>query len=290
MRVLPAQAQAGCADTNRTTMKALISALSIGVLISVSASNLVAAGLSISPQVITNDGNGAITLIITGLPVGQTVTIERYIDYNANGIVDAATESLVQSFSVSDGRVSLVAGVRNTSMPGDDDGVTNGQIQVNLPFPGVNSTLDRIAAQYLYRVSDPLGSFSPVTNALNIVQRSFNQGVTGRVFDSSGQPIPNGPVVYMPPSQSGGGGTVSDANGYFTVYLPPGDFYVMPVKSGFVVDQNTAPLTVVSNAFITNNCTNVTAIRTVSGRLTDSASGVGLAGLFVQGDTQNGLF
>jgi hypothetical protein len=175
-------------------------------------------------------------------------------------------------------------------MPGDDDGVTNGQIQVNLPFPGVNSTLDRIAAQYLYRVSDPLGSFSPVTNALNIVQRSFGQGVTGRVFDSSGQPVANGPVVYMPPSQSGGGGTVSDGNGYFTLYLPPGDYYVMPVKPGFIVDQNMAAVTVVSNAFTTNNCTNVTAIRTVSGRLTDSASGVGLAGLFVQGDTQNGLF
>src|SRR3954463_11479668 len=100
MRVLATSGGARCADINSTTMKTLMSALCTGLLVSTSVSNIVAASLTISPQVVTNDWNGTITLTISGLPGGQTVTIERYIDYNANGIIDAGTESLVQSFSV----------------------------------------------------------------------------------------------------------------------------------------------------------------------------------------------
>jgi len=265
-------------------------ALCIATVLSCSANHILGAGLTISPSVVTNDGFGQITLAISGLSVGQTVIVDKYIDYNGNGVIDPASESLVQSFSVSDGRLPFIGGVRNSSVPGDDDGLTNGQIQVNLAFPGPNSTLDRIAAQYLFRLSDPLGIFSPVTNSMTVVQKTYAQGVTGRVFDLAGQPIGNGPVVYIPPSQSGGGGTVSDADGNFTLYVPAGDYFVMPVKPGFIVDQNMAPLTVVSNTFVTKNCTNISGSRTLAGRLSDSASGTGLAGLFVQGETMNGLF
>src|SRR5580765_3570132 len=112
------------------------------------------ASLNVAPSSITNDFLGTIVLSITGLTVGETVVVEQYMDANGNGLIDTGWESMVRSFTVTDGRVLSIGGVRNVNVPGDEDGSTNGQIRVDLVYPGANETLSRIAANYLFRVYD----------------------------------------------------------------------------------------------------------------------------------------
>jgi hypothetical protein len=86
-----------------------------------------AVSFNISPSTITNDYLGAITFTVTGITPGQTVVVEKYADLNGNGSVDA-DEPLMDRFTVTDGHVPLIAGVRNLNLPGDDDGAENGDI------------------------------------------------------------------------------------------------------------------------------------------------------------------
>ena len=102
-----------------------------------------AVGLTVSPANITNDYVGKVTLTMTGLSAGQTVLVERFSDVNGNGVVDAATDRVARSFTVTDGQLPIIGGVRNLNVPGDDDGVVNGQIRVDLDSPGI----DIISAQ-----------------------------------------------------------------------------------------------------------------------------------------------
>src|SRR3989442_8524001 len=86
-----------------------------------------AATISISPASISNSFSGNLTIQIGGLTNGETVLVERFLDLNTNGIIDAA-EPLVQSFKLTDGQVSSIGGVRNGNIPGDNDLGTNSQI------------------------------------------------------------------------------------------------------------------------------------------------------------------
>src|SRR5438105_4805758 len=73
-------------------------------------------GLTITPSLITNDFIGALSLSVTGLTAGKTITVEIYADVNTNGIIDSADIGL-RSFQLTDGQVPLVAGVRNLNVP-----------------------------------------------------------------------------------------------------------------------------------------------------------------------------
>src|ERR1700722_19471451 len=114
------------------------------------------AGLSItvSPTEITNNYVGRILLSISNLSsAGVTVRVDRFLDVNSNGVVDA-NEWAGQSFFVTDGHEPLIGGVRNSNVPGDDDGLTNLTIQSHVAYPGADLTLEHIAGQYIYRVTD----------------------------------------------------------------------------------------------------------------------------------------
>src|SRR5712671_5426779 len=91
--------------------------------------------LTISPATVTNDYAGKIVLGISGLTTGKQVLVEKYADLNNNGTLEPGTDWLVQSFRVTDGSVSSIGGVRNINVPGDDDGLTNGTINVGLEYP-----------------------------------------------------------------------------------------------------------------------------------------------------------
>src|ERR1043166_5866617 len=157
---------------------------------------------SLSPSVVTNDVATQINLNISGLAVGTTVRFEKYMDLNTNGVIDSS-DLMVQAFPVTDGQAVRIGGVRNSSVPADEDSVADGQLHVLLNYPAVSPTLERIAGQYLFRLVDPLGGFSPVTNSFTVVQKTYAQGVTGRVYNISGQPLANCVVVYL--VENGGG-------------------------------------------------------------------------------------
>src|SRR2546425_12601350 len=76
-----------------------------------------AAGLSVTPANITNDYVGKVTLTMTGLSAGQTVLVERFTDVNGNGVVDAATDAVLRSFTVTDGQLAIIGGGRRLHDP-----------------------------------------------------------------------------------------------------------------------------------------------------------------------------
>src|SRR6185369_11076343 len=139
-----------------------------------------AVGIAINPAVITNDFLGKISITVTGLTSGKTIRIEKFADYNTNGSISAVESSnLWRSFLVTDGQMPLLGGCTNLNVAGDDDGGTNGQIRTDLHYPGPDATIDRFAGKYLFRVTDPQGTFAPITNSFEVKQKVQAQGATG---------------------------------------------------------------------------------------------------------------
>jgi hypothetical protein len=211
--------------------------------------------LNITPPSITNDYVGKIVLTISNITSGQKVIVQKYLDVNGNGIIDGQ-DSLVQSFGVTDGKVPLIGGVRNISVPGDEDGATNGQVRVELNYPRLNQTLDHIAGHYLFQVVDPNGVFSPIVAPFSIMQKAYPQGVNGQaVAAGTGLPLTNAVVVLVQPNGDNGAGTVADANGNFSISNSPGNFAVVAFRSGCVADQSSAGVGIASNSFAILNLT-----------------------------------
>jgi len=221
---------------------------------------------------------------------GETVRVERFLDVNTNGIIDT-NDILVESYTVTDGQAFFIGGVRNRNVPGDDDGLTNSTMTVNVLYPGVNDTLNHIAGTYLVRVTDAAGSFTPIIQTLTIVQKNYPQGVHGQVFSAgTGLPLTNTVVVMVIQNGNGGYGTLVDGSGNFTIYSPTNSYGVIPINPAFVADQNSGGVTVTANTFASLSLTNIPATRTISGNISDSSSGIGLPGLFLQAQDTNGLF
>src|SRR6185369_13389130 len=125
----------------------------------------------------------------------------------------------------------LIGGVRNINVPGDDDGATNGQIRVELNYPGIDETLDHIAGHYLYRLVDPNGIFSTVTVPFLIRQKAYPQSVSGHAISLvSGLPLANAIVVLVSQQGHTGMGTVADANGNFSLSNAPGAYALLAMR------------------------------------------------------------
>src|SRR5438876_1547631 len=175
-----------------------------------------AVGLAVNPSSISNTYSGQITLQITGLTNGETVLIERFLDANTNGLVDS-DEPLVQSFKTTDGQVTAFGGIRDSNIPGDEDGVINAQIQTAISF---NSSAEfaRAAGTHLFRLSSPGGRFAPVGQTLTVAQTPFGQRITGQIT-RGGSPVAYATVALL--VQSGQdvefvAGAGADASGGFS--------------------------------------------------------------------------
>ena len=252
--------------------------------------NLSAAPLSItvSPTVITNNYVGTILLSISNLSsAGVMVRVDRFLDADSNGVVNGNAWA-GQSFYVTDGQEPIIGGVRNSNVPGDDDGSANGTILSHVPYPSANLTLEHISGQYIYRVTD-LVSGQTATALLGIAQQILPQGVTGQVFAPGGLPLSNAPVVVAQQTGNDGFGTVSDANGNFTIYATPGAYQILTIFPGQLANGGSG-FTINSNAFSSESLTNVASDgTTISGQVTNSVSGVGLPGIAIQAQTDSGL-
>ena len=129
-------------------------------------------------------------LNITNLTPGQTVTVGVYADLNGNGIIET-NDPLTWSFPLTDGQVPLVAGVRNLNIPGDEDGLVNGQIRAVIYVP-LDAGGPVAAGKSVVKVSDPLGGFSAVTQPFTVAPRVYPQSVTGRLtLAATGLPLTN---------------------------------------------------------------------------------------------------
>lgn len=248
-----------------------------------------AATLTVNPPVVTNDFVGKISLAITGVPAGSDVFVERYADANHNGAIDPG-EPLMLGFKVRDGAVSTIGGIRNWNVPGDEDGATNGQLNVQLFFPGVDAALGRFEGNYLYRVSSPSGAFAPVTQPFVVRQKSAAQGLRGRITNAAtGAPLTNAAVVLLSGGGKGNGlgGTLINSNGYFTLFSAPGNYMLWVVQDGYVGNAGDGQATVNAGQFTTANVSLVAGTNIVTGRLSDATNGTGLPGIVIRAQSSD---
>jgi hypothetical protein len=192
----------------RTLQQATIIVLRLG---GVEAS---AATASVSPNAISNLYSGAVTLGIGGLTNGEAVFVERFIDVNTNGAVNAVDVRL-DTVPLVDGQAAVIGGVTNINQPFDLN-PTGGVISASFAFHRVD--LARLTGRYIFRVSSPTGRFAPVSTVLRITNSALAQSVTGRVR-SSGTNVSYGLVGLLPVNGEGGlvAGAVANSNGLFTI-------------------------------------------------------------------------
>jgi hypothetical protein len=248
-------------------------------------------GFNVNPAVVTNDYFGQITLTITSLPAGQAVRVEKFYDLNGNGVVDGS-DLLMQSFLVTDGLVPKLGGVTNLNMPGDTDGATNGQIVVQVNYPSTDTTFNLIEGSYLYRVSSPSNSFTPVTQSFRVWQKLLTQSISGVVYDGgSMNPLSNALAVAFDSNFSAVGGGKANNSGRYIIYVPPGDYTVWSVLGGYLASQAGGSGTVRPGSSVNNADVAMTAgTSLLSGTLMDSATGVGLPGVAMFGYQSSNLF
>ena len=252
--------------------------------------NLPAATLSVTPSSVSAQYTGFLSLQVGGLAPGQAVLVEKYLDANGNGVIDAG-EFAMQRFRLVDGITSQIAGVPNVNIPADTDG-SNGVINAVINF--ANSTeLSPIAGQYLFRLSDPLGIFPALTNLFTVTNVPAAQAFVGTV-QSGGTNVPNAVVIALVPNPSGGvslvAGTVADASGNYNLPLPPGGYVLVPSHPGYVASLGGPPAVLGAGGVTTANLNLLAGTNTLSGQLVDAASpGKGIPGIFLLLQSSGGL-
>lgn len=251
------------------------------------ANDVCAVSVSVDPSSIASDFAGKISLTVAGVAVGKTVLVERFVDVNGNGTVDPSQDVLILSVKVTDGRTPIIGGVRNANVPGDDDAIANGTIRADLPFPGIDTTIGVIAAKFIFRVSDPQNSFTPVTAVFEVTPVAQPQGISGQITAATGAPLPG---TFVGLTRNGGGpisSTFTDSNGHYSLFTPPGPFVLLIFQKGFVSDRSAGAVTVAPNQFATKNVALNSAGFTISGKVSESSGGAGIPGIFVTAEGAN---
>ena len=273
--------------TYKTPLKLFIglAVFHLGVLLSQSAS--AAVGSSVTPGAISNEYTGYITIQVSNLTAGATVVVQKFVDINSNGIVDAG-DPLVQQFQLSDGQgPALFSGVTNVNIPFDLN-PASGAITTQLS-PATEGVAQRFVAQYLFVISSPTGQFTPMTNTFIVTNSAYGQKFTGTVT-SGGSNVPNALVFLARPPGSGGGGgggfnplggVVADSSGNFKIKAPAGTYRLVAFGGNFVGNSGVAPvLTLGNGATINTNLVMTAATRTISGRVVDASNNnLGLPGI-----------
>lgn len=239
--------------------------------------------VSTSPTTVSNTYVGYLTYTVTGLTNGETVLVQKYLDANANGVIDGP-DLLVKQGHWTDGRVMAFDGVTNLNVSGDMDS-TPGQITAQVLFQtafSYRNVWQSLIGKYLIRVSSPTGRFAALTNSLTVTDANFAQSFTGKV-QNDGTNIPYALVVLMNATNGDGlAGTVTDSNGNYTLTAPPGYYQLVAGKSNFVCNMTTLPSAILNaGATIRTNLTLIAATQSISGMVVDSITATGLGGQFL---------
>lgn len=254
----------------RLLLRGLLPLLALGTQSLVSA-----ASFSLAPASVTNLYTGAITLQITGLTNGETILVERFLDVNGNGTIDAG-EPILQSYRLTDGQVSGIAGVRNGNIPGDDDLSVNGQITSTFSF-SLGPEFARACGNQIFRISSPGGRFSPLQQQLIVAPSVFPQHIVGTVSNSTG-PLAYSMMAVLDSSGNFVAGTVTDGSGRFSLGVPNGTYQVVGVQPGYVGSFATSPQVMVAGSDVAAGVPLSPATYSISGTVTEAATGTGVPG------------
>lgn len=249
------------------------------------------ASLSISPSTVTNDYSGKIMLTISALPsAGQTIRLEKFYDLSTNGVVDAG-DPLMQSFLIRDGTQILIGGATNLNVPADADLATNGQITVALNFPGLDKVFGWLEGPYLFRVSSPANTFAAVQQSFVVRQKTYAQSISGVAYEGSpANTLSNAFVVAFDANFTPVAVSKAGRFGRYTLYVPPGDYTVWALLSGYVSGQGGWSGTVPGSVNIpTANIALTPGPNSLAGKLRASTTVAGLPGVPVLGYQSNNL-
>ncbi len=243
---------------------------------------------SVTPAAISNQYTGFITLQMTGLNTGETIQIDKYVDANSNGIIDAS-DMLAQSFQLTDGQVAMIGGVTNGAVPGDLN-TTAGAITAQLNFGEIS--VDHLVGQYLFRLSSPVSRFAPITNSFNVTNTPFAQAFSGSVKNSNTN-VPFSIIVLLMSTPGGdhnfAGGVIANSSGNYNIPMPPGTYLLSATKSNFVGNASFPFLTLSNGISVSTNLFMSNATETISGKLVDSTnSSIGLPGIEMPVMSTNG--
>lgn len=248
-----------------------------------------AATLAVTPSAISNQYAGMITLAITGLTNGETVTMDKFLDANTNGVIDGG-DLLGQRFQLTDNQVSLIGGATNVNVPGDSNPAVS-NITTLLNFESID--LEHIVGSYLFKLSSPTARFTPVTNTFNITNSAYLQSFTGQVrSNGTATAVANAIVIVFRANTEGNfiGGTVANNSGNYTFKAPPGAYMLAAFKSNFVGDFTASAVSLGAGGTVTTNVNAIPATRTISGRVADAGdTNTPLPGSFVILESTNGL-
>ncbi|MDE3066385.1 MAG: hypothetical protein KGJ60_02430 [Verrucomicrobiota bacterium] len=247
---------------------------------------------TVTPSSVSNTYVGPVTLQIGGLSSGSTVVVQKFLDANANGVVDAP-DLLLQQFSLTDGQPGMViGGVTNLNVPGDTDGAANGQISALLNFPN-GDTPQKIIGKYLFVLSSPAGR---LTNVFTVTNFPYAQKITGTVI-SNGTNVPNAVVILFPPPRAGHGPgnpvalAAANNSGGYTIQAPAGSYMPVAFKNNYVANFGMSPvLTLGSGQTLTTNLALTNATESISGKMVDANNNaIGLPGIFVGNGSSGGF-
>jgi hypothetical protein len=237
-------------------------------------------GLTVSPTVVGNTYTGVITLNVTGLTNTEKVTIQRWIDGNANGVIDAG-ESMMDAFKITDGGAMVISGVTNLNVPFDSNSAT-GAITTTLNFAG-SMAIENMTGHFVYAVTSPTGRFAPVTATFQVTNAALNQSVSGVVY-SNGVPQPYAVVVVMDmAAQNPTGSVQADGSGHYFLALPTGNYGFIASAPNCYFDQNTGPMATLTNGVSATNDLFLTGggPNTISGNVYDAGNSNGIGGLLL---------
>jgi hypothetical protein len=243
---------------------------------------------SVTPSSMADNALGPITLQIGGLQSGETVHVGKYLDANANGVVDPG-DTLMQAFQLIDGQITVIGGVTNVNIPGDLDAASGSiKAQLNLKTSGVEQ---KLVGKYLFMVISPTGRFAPITAPFQISNAARGQSISGNV-QSGGSAVPNAMVLLFTGSgdnMNPQGGIIADNAGHFSIQATPGTYSVAAFRSNYVAKMSTGPsVTLTAGGTATANVTLDPPTCSVSGRVTTVLSDTGLPGVMVPVESENG--
>ena len=246
--------------------------------------------LTVSPSVVSNTYAGVITLNITGLNTGEKVNVERFIDLNGNGVVDAG-EPLMDAFKLVDNTNSyaIVGGITNINIPFDIN-PANGAITTTLAIPSA-MPLENMAGNFIFEVISPTGRFAPVAATFSITNAPLPALITGTVYQSDGvTPFANAVVAAQDLVHNNvENSSVADSNGHYAISLYPGEYACVGAAMNCYYDQKTAAAFTLTNGMtVTNNLTITNAgPYTISGKIYDEGNSNGIAGTLIQFQSGN---
>ncbi len=227
--------------------------------------------LQVSPSSITATVPTDVVISVGGVGSGEKVKIERVVDVNGNGSVDAE-DFVIESFFVTDNALVSIGAIINSNVPADTNS-NPGTIAVHLNSQA-GTEVQRASGKFIYRVS---GSSGSALSAFTVTQPSSTEKIQGKLL-SGGNPVAGAVVGVLVPVGDDNRfvtGAFTGSDGSYSVSLAPGFFQLIGLKPGYVGNfGQAAAVNLAAGQTATADVTIQAATgRTISGTISDAADG-----------------